>query len=68
MKKLFQEKDIKSFKGTDGEVGSGYGMRIALNSISSIMGKFTIKSSTVEESPLHYGTQIYIQLNKINEK
>ena len=50
--------------GTDGELGSGYGMQIALNSIKSMMGKYTIYSQTEDQSPLHFGTQIKVKLRK----
>ena len=54
-----------SFEGTDGEKGSGYGIRIALKTVKNFMGKVRIKSFTKEENPLDYGTKVRIDLRKI---
>ena len=47
--------------GTAGEKGNGYGVRIAIKTLKTFMGKYRVKSST---DGSHKGTTIYIDLHK----
>ncbi len=54
-----------SQKGTDGEIGSGYGILIALKTVKNFMGKIRIQSFAKQDNPIHYGTKVHIDLRKM---
>jgi hypothetical protein len=62
---LLSGRSVASLKGTQGEQGDGYGVRIAFKAIKSFMGKIRIQSVLNDGNNEEFGTKVYIELRKM---
>ncbi|CAN2044858.1 histidine kinase [Candidatus Magnetomoraceae bacterium gMMP-13] len=63
---IFDLNKATSRPGTNGEMGTGFGMPLIKKFIDAYSGKIEIKSFDYEESPDNHGTEIKITLRAVN--
>lgn len=64
IRNLLRNENLSSTLGTDGELGSGYGLSIVKSFVESYGGEIEFDSRQIFTHPTNHGTNIKITLNK----
>lgn len=65
LRKLFSTTEQTSKMGTNGEIGTGFGMPLVKKYLDKFNAKITIESKHIDEFKDDHGTSIHLLLNKV---
>ena len=58
LESIFNPRSVSSRLGTEGEIGTGYGMPLMKSYMRNLGGDITVVSQTIDEDPFEHGTTV----------